>query len=158
MNPSRRRPTCRVYIGGLPSDTRVSDIERFFKNYARRIDILLKRGFAFIVSKEFVSYNGDLSQRIFLSLVIQKIFWLLFQEFDDYRDADDAIHDLNGKELLGTRITVEHARGPRREGGGRRDGDRRRAMWVDKYGPPTRTKYRVIVENLSTKMSWQVIL
>jgi len=127
MNPSRRRPTCRVYIGGLPSDTRVSDIERFFKNYARRIDILLKRGFAFI-------------------------------EFDDYRDADDAIHDLNGKELLGTRITVEHARGPRREGGGRgggRDGDRRRAMWVDKYGPPTRTKYRVIVENLSTKMSWQ---
>ena len=60
--------------------------------------------------------------------------------------------------MLGTRITVEHARGPRREGGGRRDGDRRRAMWVDKYGPPTRTKYRVIVENLSTKMSWQVIL
>ena len=29
-------------------------------------------------------------------------------------------------------------------------------MWVDKYGPPTRTKYRMIVENLSTKMSWQV--
>ena len=51
MNPSRRRPTCRVYIGGLASDTRLSDIERFFKNYARRIDILLKRGFAFIVSK-----------------------------------------------------------------------------------------------------------
>ena len=52
---------------------------------------------------------------------------------------------------------MEHARGPRRDGGGRgRDGDRRRAMWVDKYGPPTRTKYRMIVENLSTKMSWQV--
>ena len=62
--------------------------------------------------------------------------------------------------MLGTRITVEHARGPRRDGrgggGGGRDGDRRRAMWVDKYGPPTRTKYRLIVENLSTKMSWQV--
>ena len=51
MNPSRRRPTCRVYIGGLPSDTQVKDIQRFFKNYARRIDILLKRGFGFIVSK-----------------------------------------------------------------------------------------------------------
>ena len=51
---------------------------------------------------------------------------------------------------------MEHARGPRREG--RRDGDRRRAMWVDKYGPPTRTKYRMVVENLSTKMSWQVRL
>ena len=57
--------------------------------------------------------------------------------------------------MFGTRITVEHARGPRRDGG-RRDGDRRRAMWVDKYGPPTRTKYRMVVENLSTKMSWQV--
>ena len=53
MNPSRRRPTCRVYIGGLPTDTRVKDIERFFKNYTRRIDILLKRGFAFIVSNFF---------------------------------------------------------------------------------------------------------
>ena len=56
MNPSRRRPTCRVYIGGLASDTRVSDIEKFFKNYARRIDILLKRGFAFIVSKSELNF------------------------------------------------------------------------------------------------------
>lgn len=32
----------------------------------------------------------------------------------------------------------------------------RRAGWVDKYGPPTRTKYRVIVENLSSRVSWQV--
>jgi len=27
----------------------------------------------------------------------------LFQEFDDYRDADDAVYELNGKELLGER-------------------------------------------------------
>merc|ERR1712168_1364991 len=26
---------------------------------------------------------------------------------------------------------------------------------ISKYGPPTRTKYRVIVENLSTRVSWQ---
>lgn len=33
-------------------------------------------------------------------------FWLLpslFQEFDDDRDADDAVYELNGKELLGER-------------------------------------------------------
>lgn len=30
--------------------------------------------------------------------------WNFFrQEFDDYRDADDAIYELNGKELLGER-------------------------------------------------------
>lgn len=26
-----------------------------------------------------------------------------FVEFDDYRDADDAVYELNGKELLGER-------------------------------------------------------
>ena len=45
---------------------------------------------------------------------------------------------------------VEHARGPRRDKG--RD---RRRPWVDKYGPPTRTDYRLIIENLSTRVSWQ---
>ncbi|PRD18114.1 UNVERIFIED_CONTAM: Srsf4 [Trichonephila clavipes] len=35
----------------------------------------------------------------------------------------------------------------RRQGGGR-----------DKYGPPTRTEYRLIVENLSSRVSWQVSL
>ncbi|XP_035214318.1 serine/arginine-rich splicing factor 4-like isoform X3 [Stegodyphus dumicola] len=49
-----------------------------------------------------------------------------FVEFDDYRDADDAVYELNGKDLLGER-----------------------------YGPPTRTEYRLIVENLSSKVSWQ---
>ena len=50
---------------------------------------------------------------------------------------------------------MEHARGPRREnrdGHGSRD---KRRPWVDKYGPPTRTNYRVIVENLSSRVSWQ---
>ena len=28
---------------------------------------------------------------------------LLEQEFDDHRDADDAVYELNGKELLGER-------------------------------------------------------
>ena len=26
-----------------------------------------------------------------------------FVDFEDYRDADDAVHDLNGKDLLGSR-------------------------------------------------------
>ena len=38
---------------------------------------------------------------------------------------------------------------------GGRDG-RDRPVWLDKYGPPTRTDYRVIVENLSSRVSWQV--
>uniref|UniRef100_A0A3B3T4Q9 RRM domain-containing protein n=1 Tax=Paramormyrops kingsleyae TaxID=1676925 RepID=A0A3B3T4Q9_9TELE len=77
-----------------------------------------------------------------------------FVEFDDPRDADDAVYDLNGKDLCGERVIVEHTKGPRRDGsygsgrsyarGGR-----------DRYGPPARTDYRLIVENLSSRCSWQ---
>ena len=62
---------------------------------------------------------------------------------------------------MGQRVSVEHARGPRRDRSrDRRDSRRRggdsRAPWLDKYGPPTRTDYRVLVENLSSRVSWQV--
>lgn len=51
-----------------------------------------------------------------------------FVEFEDNRDADDAVYELNGKELCGERVIVEHARGPRRDrdgyGGGHGGGGR----------------------------------
>lgn len=140
----------RVYVGGLHYSCRERDLERFFKKYGRLRDCLLKNGYGFV-------------------------------EFEDERDADDAVYEMNGRELLGERVTVEHARGlPRRGGysgygggggggGGGRDRDRdRRPAWLERakwskpsdlhrrYGPPTRTPYRVIVENLSSRISWQV--
>ncbi len=65
-------------------------------------------------------------------------------------------------------MTVEIARGTPHgrdrdrwgSGGGSsrrgRSGSRERPVWLDKYGPPTRTDYKVIVENLSSRVSWQV--
>eukprot|EP00126_Sphaerothecum_destruens_P012557 Sdes_comp21518_c0_seq1m20132 len=47
-----------------------------------------------------------------------------FIEFEDQRDADDAVYELNGKEFFGDRLIVEHARGrprPGREFEDRRD-------------------------------------
>jgi arginine/serine-rich splicing factor 7 len=41
-----------------------------------------------------------------------------FIEYDDYRDADDAVYDMHGRTLDGARLRVEHARG---SGGSRRD-------------------------------------
>ncbi|KAL1132157.1 hypothetical protein AAG570_010114 [Ranatra chinensis] len=130
----------RVYVGGLPYGCRERDLERFFKGYGRIRDILLKNGYGFI-------------------------------EFDDYRDADDAVYELNGKELLGERkvsssvsdveaccrIAVEHVRGSARRGGGGGD----RGGFRGGRPPPRRntgwykTEYRLIVENLSTRVSWQ---
>jgi len=120
-------PGSRVYIGNMPSGVREKDLERFFKSFGRPSDVLIKQGFGFI-------------------------------EFEDYRDADDAVYELNGKELMGQRVSIEHARGPRRDRSRDRTRSRRdsRAPWLDKYGPPTRTDYRVTVENLSTRVSWQV--
>lgn len=128
----------RVFIGGLTYRVREHDLEKFFRKYGRIKEIAMKNGFAFV-------------------------------EFDDYRDADDAVYELNGKELLGERVIVEHARGtargePRLYGGGMGGYTRRRSSWMDKdmdvyyhdrYGPPTRTEYRLIVENLSSRISWQ---
>lgn len=132
----------RVYVGGLPYGTRERDLEKFFKGYGRTRDILIKNGYGFV-------------------------------EFEDYRDADDAVYELNGKELLGERVVVEPARGTARGGGGHRDrysDDRygRRGGGGryernnsssrnnnSRYGPPLRTEYRLIVENLSSRVSWQ---
>lgn len=116
-------------------------VERFFKGYGKLRDVNLKNGYGFV-------------------------------EFDDSRDADDAVYELNNRELCGGRVTVEIARGRPRAGGDRYDDRRPRyddrggrsnggrvnyyeSRAISKYGPPTRTKYRVIVENLSTRVSWQ---
>ncbi|KAG2461059.1 SRSF4 factor, partial [Polypterus senegalus] len=116
----------RVYVGRLSYQARERDVERFFKGYGKILEVDLKNGYGFV-------------------------------EFDDPRDADDAVYELNGKDLCGERVVVEHARGPRRDGSymsGRSGGGYRRSG-RDKYGPPTRTEYRLIVENLSTRCSWQ---
>merc|ERR1711936_1096168 len=132
---SSSKMSTRVYVGGLNHRSREKDVERFFRKFGRIREISLKKnGFCFV-------------------------------EFDDYRDADDACYEMNGRDLLGDRVTVEIARGTPhgrdREkwgtggGGGGRDrggrGGRDRPVWLDKYGPPTRTDYRVIVENLSSR-------
>jgi len=135
----------RVYVGGISYKALEGDIEYFFRKYGKIREISLKKGFAFI-------------------------------DFDDYRDADDACYDLNGRDLLGEKVSVEFARGTPHgrdkdkwgdrggRGAGRRNRtpDRRfsrdgrpRPVWLEKYGPPTRTENRLIVENLSSGVSWQ---
>uniref|UniRef100_T1JE52 RRM domain-containing protein n=1 Tax=Strigamia maritima TaxID=126957 RepID=T1JE52_STRMM len=65
-----------------------------------------------------------------------------FVEFDDRRDADDAVHDLNGRKYLGKRVKVDFARPLRRD-------------FEYKSCTPRRSKYRLVVQNLSSRISWQ---
>ncbi|XP_005991566.1 serine and arginine rich splicing factor 5a isoform X1 [Latimeria chalumnae] len=120
---------CRVFIGRLSPHARERDVEKFFKGYGRIREINLKNGFGFV-------------------------------EFEDHRDADDAVYELNGKELCSERVTIEHARS--RRGGGRGGGRfpprfsyRQPRSSGSRYGPPIRTDHRILVENLSSRVSWQ---
>ncbi|KAK7133008.1 hypothetical protein R3I94_015034 [Phoxinus phoxinus] len=118
---------CRIFIGRLNPSAREKDVERFFKGYGRIRDIDLKRGFGFV-------------------------------EFDDPRDAEDAVYELDGKELCNERVTIEHARVRLRGGrGGRRFPGRysRGSQDSRRNPPPMRTENRLIVENLSSRVSWQ---
>ncbi|KRZ74679.1 Serine/arginine-rich splicing factor 4, partial [Trichinella papuae] len=67
-----------------------------------------------------------------------------FVEFDDPRDADDAVYHLNGRELCGERIIVEMTKRPPK---GR---DAFRSSYRGSYGPPSQTPWRCIVSNVST--------
>ncbi|KAJ2745050.1 Serine/arginine-rich splicing factor 6 [Coemansia sp. BCRC 34301] len=138
----------RLYVGRLPRDVRERDIERLFKGYGQIRDICLLSGFGFV-------------------------------EFRERRDAEDVMHDFHNREFMGERLLIEPARVDRRrerpdrgfggpggggyEGGpgfgggpGRRDDrgdDRGRRMGSS--SAPQRTPYRMLVENLSSSVSWQ---
>ena len=146
--------SARIFMGRLSYSVRESDIQRFFKDFGHLRDINLKTGYGFV-------------------------------EFDDARDAEDAVHELNGQKLCGERVTIEIARehreprfGGRNGGGfgGRSAGfggrnDFQRGGGFSRggrfggggfgggrssgYGQPHRSKYRVIIENISSKCGWQ---
>uniref|UniRef100_A0A1I7SD52 RRM domain-containing protein n=1 Tax=Bursaphelenchus xylophilus TaxID=6326 RepID=A0A1I7SD52_BURXY len=94
----------RVYVGNLPYDARMKDIDKFFRGYGRINDILMKRGYCFV-------------------------------EFDDRRDAEDAVYDLDGERMLGVRVSVEMAKSrPYRE--------RYRSPVYDRYSRRSYTRSR----------------
>lgn len=76
-------------------------MEKFFKGYGRIREINLKNGFGFVVSDSLFSAPGSLVP-ILRVLFKYKLFFC-WQEFDDHRDADDAVYELNGKELCSER-------------------------------------------------------
>ncbi|EGT44790.1 hypothetical protein CAEBREN_32319 [Caenorhabditis brenneri] len=126
----------RVYIGRLPNRATDRDVEHFFRGYGKLVDVIMKNGFGFV-------------------------------DFQDQRDADDAVHDLNGKDLCGERVILEFPRrkvgyNEERSGSGyrgreptfRRGGER---QFSNRYSRPCSTRFRLVIDNLSTRFSWQDI-
>jgi len=72
-----------------------------------------------------------------------------FVEFEDSRDAEDAVKDFDGAREWGNRLRLEHAKESKLS-------SRRRSPPRRRGNPPGRkTGYRLIVENMATRTSWQ---
>ncbi|CAH0387951.1 unnamed protein product [Bemisia tabaci] len=130
-NDSRsERNECRVYVGNLPPDIRTKDIQDLFYKFGTvtYVDLKNRRGPPFA-----------------------------FVEFEDPRDADDAVHARDGYDYDGYRLRVEFPRGGGPNFRGGRGGDRgASSSGRGGRGPPARrSQYRVLVTGLPPSGSWQ---
>lgn len=120
------RRDCIIYVGNLPPDVKQRDVEDLFYKFGRINYIDLK----FTRSTPFA-----------------------FIEYDDSREAREAVRTRDGYDFDGYRIRVELTRGvgPRGPGG--------RPMYSPenerRYSPPRRRGYPVTVSNLPPSGSWQ---
>jgi len=125
MSDVRENKT-RIYVGNLPPDIRSKDIEDLFYKYGKIVFIDLKnrRGPPFS-----------------------------FVEFEDPRDAEDAVYARDGYDYDGYKLRVEFPRGGGFRGatGAASYGEGGRAR-----GPPARrSSFRCIVSGLPPTGSWQ---
>ncbi|WJX34393.1 Serine/arginine-rich splicing factor sr34a [Trifolium repens] len=126
-----------IYVGNLPSDIRESEIEDLFYKYGRIMEIELK--------------------------VPPRPPCYCFVEFDNARDAEDAIRGRDGYNFDGCRLRVELAHGGRgpsssdRRGYGGGDGGGRGGGGAGggRFGVSRHSEFRVIVRGLPSSASWQ---
>ncbi|CAG9126240.1 unnamed protein product [Plutella xylostella] len=123
------RNECRIYVGNLPPDIRTKDIQDLFYKFGKVtfVDLKNRKGPPFA-----------------------------FVEFEDPRDADDAVRARDGYDYDGYRLRVEFPRGGGGGGrGGRGGGGERFARGAGRGPPARRSEYRVMVTGLPPSGSWQ---
>ncbi|KAI3471260.1 hypothetical protein Pfo_027923 [Paulownia fortunei] len=127
-----------IYVGNLPADIRESEVEDLFYKYGRILDIELK--------------------------IPPRPPCYCFVEFENARDAEDAIRGRDGYNFDGCRLRVELAhggRGPssssdRRGGyGGGGGGGGGSGSGGGRFGVSRHSDYRVVVRGLPSSASWQ---
>ncbi|VDK47920.1 unnamed protein product [Anisakis simplex] len=136
----------RIYVGNLPTSVRAKDVEDIFSKYGKIV---------------------------FVDLKDRRPPYFAFVEFEDARDAEDAVRSRDGYDYYGYRLRVEFPRGvgPRGPGGrplydrggsnggsaskreSREGGNREGGRSGGSGG--RRTNYRVLVSGLPVSGSWQ---
>ncbi|ONM31768.1 Serine/arginine-rich-splicing factor SR34 [Zea mays] len=122
-----RRNSRTIYVGNLPGDIREREVEDLFYKYGRILDIDLK------IPPRPPGYA--------------------FVEFEDPRDADDAIYGRDGYNFDGYRLRVELAHGGR----GQSYSYDRSSSYSSacRGGVSRRSDFRVMVTGLPSSASWQ---
>lgn len=153
MSSDKAKAECRIYVGNLPPDIRDRDVEDLFTKYGKItfVDVKARKGPPFA-----------------------------FVEFEDRRDAEDAVRGRDGYYYDGYRLRVEFPKGkgprgvggrllwddggddpyfdPRRGGGDRdrRDDRGGGGGFLGRGAPPgRRTGHRCLVTGLPPSGSWQ---
>ncbi|CAJ0944032.1 unnamed protein product, partial [Mesorhabditis belari] len=97
----------KVYVGGLPDDATSKEIEDAFYKFGR----------------------------IYKVWVARRPPGFAFVEYEDQRDAEDAVRAMDGARVCGARVRVELSHGRRRNGNGDRgDRDGGGGRGGDRYG------------------------
>jgi len=106
----------RLYLGNLPRNATKQDVENHFASHGGKIN-------------EIKLMNG-----------------FGFIEFEDELDARDIVPTFHGSTFMGERLTVQFAKGSRREA----------PPFNDRPAPrPRRTPFRMTLESLPAETSWQ---
>ncbi|CAA0805782.1 Serine/arginine-rich-splicing factor SR34 [Striga hermonthica] len=120
------RSSRTLYVGNLPGDIREREVEDLFYKYGRVVHIELK------IPPRPPGYA--------------------FVEFEDERDAEDAIRGRDGYEFDGHRLRVELSHGGR---GNSSSTDRYSGSRGYRGGVSRRSEYRVMITGLPSSASWQ---
>ncbi|KAF0991813.1 hypothetical protein HZS_5319 [Henneguya salminicola] len=122
----RKEKSSRLFVGNLPRDIREREVEDIFYKYGKIREINIRS-----------SKNRGPS--------------FAFVEFDDHRDAQEAIHARDGYDFDGYRIRVE----PSNSQGDYKARPRGSSPTPNRRNPPRRSSYRVQVSNFPSSGSWQ---
>ncbi|CAM8969118.1 unnamed protein product [Rhodiola kirilowii] len=120
----RKRSASTIYVGNLPADIREREVEDLFYKFGPIVDIELK------IPPRPPGYA--------------------FVEFEDYRDAEDAVYGRDGYDFDGFKLWVEFAHGGRRSSSVDRYSD-----YGSSRGISRRSEFRVLITGLPSSASWQ---
>lgn len=159
-----------VYIGGISDRVRTGDVEDFLKGYGKILDISLKSKYGFIEFEDKYDAEDAVKDLDDKKLCGERVKLQMSKgckdKYRDFQRTGRVRYRSFSREISPSRRYRSRSRDrrdsrSRSRGGGSRGGrdDGRRTFYdkpaYKKYGAPSKTKWSVEVDNLSSRCSWQ---